>query len=291
MAVESEVSIEIVRDLLDRKVEGQLGVLQAGFTHEQAAATVQTALEGIAAAESIDPMLALEAKAATAYWGAWRGVTVRFARADERLVPEHWLAFGERQSSLSTSGRKASTPAGAILNYLYALAEFECRLALLAVGLDPGLGWAHRDAPYRDSAALDLLEPLRPEVNAFVHRLIATRTFSRREFVETRDGQVWLAAELARALGNSTLTPLGAQRLHACRAGRQGPRPIERNGRAGAWVENSWLPRQGHGHARMTQPGDPIAASNAGRGMPNMRSRSRGCGPRLLPRLHPWLQG
>ena len=25
-------------------------------------------------------------------------------------------------------------------------------------GLDAGIGWAHRDAPYRDSAALDLIE-------------------------------------------------------------------------------------------------------------------------------------
>ena len=53
-------------------------------------------------------------------------------------MPEHWCSFGERHSPLTTSPRRAATPAGAILNYLYALAEFECRLALLAVGLDPG---------------------------------------------------------------------------------------------------------------------------------------------------------
>lgn len=132
-------------------------------------------------------------------------VPIRFARADERQVPEHWLLFGERQSPLSTSARKAASPIGAILNYLYVLAEFECRLALLAVGLDPGLGWAHRDVPYRDSAALDLLEALRPAVDAYVLELVTSRTFSRREFAELATGQVRLMPELARSLATSTL--------------------------------------------------------------------------------------
>jgi hypothetical protein len=87
-----------------------------------------------------------------------------------------------------------------LLNYMYALAESECRLALLAVGLDPGLGWVHRDAPYRDSAALDLLEPLRPAVDDYVMRLLETRTFSRREFAELPTGQVRLMPDLARSL-------------------------------------------------------------------------------------------
>lgn len=113
------------------------------------------------------------------------------------------MQFGERHSPLSTSARKAATPTGAILNYLYALAEFECRLALLAVGLDPGLGWAHRDAPYRDSAALDLLEPLRPLVDQYAVSLLRSRTFSRREFAESPVGHVRLTADLAGALSST----------------------------------------------------------------------------------------
>ncbi|MGW3472654.1 CRISPR-associated endonuclease Cas1 [Saccharopolyspora sp. NPDC000995] len=40
------------------------------------------------------------------------------------------------------------------------LAESECRLACLAVGLDPANGIHHADKPDRDSQALDLLEIL-----------------------------------------------------------------------------------------------------------------------------------
>jgi len=75
---------------------------------------------------------------------------------------------------------------------------------LLALGLDPGLGWAHRDAPYRDSAALDLVEAVRPDVDDYVFGLLAERTFSRREFIELPSGQVRVAPSLAKLLAEST---------------------------------------------------------------------------------------
>ena len=37
-------------------------------------------------------------------------------------------------------------PANAMLNYLYAVLESEARLAIAALGLDPGLGFWHVDA-------------------------------------------------------------------------------------------------------------------------------------------------
>ncbi len=83
--------------------------------------------------------------------------------------------------------------------------EFECRLGLVAMGLDPGLGWAHRDAPYRDSAALDVLEAVRPRVDEWLLRLLRERTFTRREFVEAPTGQVRLMPALARMLAESAL--------------------------------------------------------------------------------------
>jgi CRISPR/Cas system-associated endonuclease Cas1 len=190
------------------KVRGQLELLRRARSDQDPAAisTVELALSTLESVNSMQAALSLEAKAAAAYWGAWREVPMRFARLDQSRIPERWSRFAERQSPLSTSPRKAVTPAGAMLNYLYALAESECRLALLAVGLDPGLRWAHRDAPYRDSAALDLLEVLRPEVDDYLMRLLEARTFSCREFAELPSGQVRLMPDLARAL--STTLPV-----------------------------------------------------------------------------------
>jgi CRISPR-associated protein Cas1 len=42
--------------------------------------------------------------------------------------------------------------------------------------LDPRLGIVHADAKGRQSLALDLMEPVRPEVDAFVLDMIERRT-------------------------------------------------------------------------------------------------------------------
>jgi len=209
LATDTEAGLAVVRYLLEAKVEGQLSILERHFPADRRAiGTVRAALESVRQCRSTKEALVWEARAATAYWGAWPALPTVFSRADVSKIPQHWRTAGNRHSPLSTSPRLATTPAQAILNYLYALAEFECRLALLAVGLDPGLGWAHRDAPYRDSAALDLLEPIRPAVDDFALGLLEEKTFSRREFVELATGQVRLSSGLAKRLADSTLGSL-----------------------------------------------------------------------------------
>jgi hypothetical protein len=54
-----------------------------------------------------------------------------------------------------------------------------------------GLGIVHNDARGRQSMALDLVEPVRPEV---VLDMIERRTFRKVEFVETADAHLWLRA-------------------------------------------------------------------------------------------------
>ena len=77
----------------------------------------------------------------------------------------------------------------AILNYLYAC-SIEARLAAAALGLDPGLGFIHLDTPARDSLACDLMEPVRPEVDAWVLDWITREPLKREWFFEQRDGHV-----------------------------------------------------------------------------------------------------
>jgi hypothetical protein len=88
----------------------------------------------------------------------------------------------------------------ALLNYVYALVEAEAILACQAVGLDPGLGLVHADTRGRQSLALDVMEPVRPEVDDFVLGLLESRTFRKVEFVETSDGHVRLRSPLTHEL-------------------------------------------------------------------------------------------
>ncbi len=90
---------------------------------------------------------------------------------------------------------------GTRVHYPYAVLEAEARLACLAMGLDPALGLLHADLRARDSLALDLMEPVRPAVDALVLDLARAHVFSREDFFETRQGVCRvlppLAAELA----------------------------------------------------------------------------------------------
>jgi hypothetical protein len=112
-------------------------------------------------------------------------------------VPEHWCRFGTRKSPLTGSQRLAANPGNAILNYLYAVLESETRLAVAALGLDPGLGFWHADTPARDSLACDLMEPIRPNVDAFLLDWITREPLKRGWFFEQRDGNCRLMSSLA----------------------------------------------------------------------------------------------
>jgi len=69
--------------------------------------------------------------------------------------------------------------------------------------LDPGLGIVHADAKGRQSLALDIMEPIRPEVDAFVLDMVERRTFRKAEFTETSDGHVRLLAPLTHELAET----------------------------------------------------------------------------------------
>jgi hypothetical protein len=131
---------------------------------------------------------------------AWSALDLRWAKADLPKVPEHWRTFGTRASPLTGNPRLAANPANAILNYLYALVEAGARLTCLAIGLDPGLGILHADLRARDSLALDVMEPVRPEVDAYVLGLLGGRTFRWADFIETRQGGCRIVAPLTHEL-------------------------------------------------------------------------------------------
>jgi hypothetical protein len=126
-------------------------------------------------------------------------------------MPEHWRSFGARRSPLTGSPRLAVNPPNAILNYLYSVLESEARLAAAALGLDPGLGFLHKDAPTRDSLACDLMEPIRPQVDAFLLDWITREPLRREWFFEQRDGNCRLMGSFAVCL--SETAPMWARAI------------------------------------------------------------------------------
>ncbi len=200
LATSSDTAMDIARVLLRDKLDGQASVLAGLPITSEASASVHAAVDALPSAASARELLLVEAAAAAAYWMGWSDVVVKFATKDVAHVPSHWLRFGTRASPLTSSPRKAVNPANAILNYLYALLEFECVIALRTLGLDPGMGVLHADTWARDSLALDLMEAVRPKVDAMVLDLLAKRVFAAKEFFETRGGDCRLVSPLPSTL-------------------------------------------------------------------------------------------
>src|SRR5882672_11026849 len=114
-----------------------------------------------------------------------------------------------RQSCLANGRQKDRNlilPPNAILNYLYALLESETRLAIAALGLDPGIGVMHVDSPSRDSLACDLMEAIRPQVDAYLLDWIVREPLHREWFFEQRSGNCRLMGPFAMRLSETSPT-------------------------------------------------------------------------------------
>ena len=96
------------------------------------------------------------------------------------------------------SRRPPLDPVNALLSFLYTLLTHDCRSACESVGLDPAVGFLHRDRPGRPSLALDLMEELRPVLaDRLALSLINRRQLRARDF-ETREGGAVMMSDEAR---------------------------------------------------------------------------------------------
>ena len=202
----SGAALRITRELISQKLAGQEQVARHKLLDDATADKIAQFRAEVPAADTIATVRLIEAQSALAYWSAWRTLPINFPKNDLRRVPDHWRSFGARISPLTGSPRLAANPPNAILNYLYALLESEARLAAAALGLDPGLGVLHVDAPNRDSLALDILEPARPQVDAYLLDWITRQPLKREWFFEQRDGNCRLMGPFAKQLSETALT-------------------------------------------------------------------------------------
>jgi CRISPR-associated protein Cas1 len=118
----------------------------------------------------------------------------------------YFAVFNEllRGSGFTFSGRMRrppTDPVNALLSFVYSLITQECSSALQGVGLDPYVGFLHRDRPGRVSLALDLLEEFRaPWADRFVLTLINRRQVQPDNFISEASGAVRLTEEARKKL-------------------------------------------------------------------------------------------
>lgn len=193
LAVTNGLDLAIARELIAGKLDGQRRILVRLGADLREHDKLRAALD---AAESIERVRVTEATSAGFYFSAWRDVRIRFRERDVARIPARWLRADSRASVLTGAPRAATSPINAMRNYLFACCESEARLALLAHGCDPAMGVLYADQRNRDSLALDAMEPVRADVDAFLLDLLEDRVFTARDFGELPNGICRIAAPL-----------------------------------------------------------------------------------------------
>jgi CRISPR-associated protein Cas1 len=188
---------EIVRSIVSAKIANQRTVLQRALrdhgdemTAEDHAAVQATIdrqgriLRRVAVgSDGADVLRGAEGEAAYGYFAVFAHL-IRAADPDIR--------FNGR------SRRPPLDPVNALLSFLYTLLTHDCRSAAESVGLDPAVGFLHRDRPGRPSLALDLMEELRPVLSDRLALSLINRQQLRSADFERRDGGAVLLSEAGR---------------------------------------------------------------------------------------------
>lgn len=152
-AASPEATLRVARALLQAKLTGTEALLNQRDAREAAARLAQIRLD-LANAQSPASLMGLEGSAA-AIW---------FGHLAATLATE-WQFKGRNR-------RPPRDPLNALLSLGYTLLAADMTAAVQTAGLDPALGFLHQIAPARAALVLDLMEPLRPSVDALSLQLL-----------------------------------------------------------------------------------------------------------------------
>lgn len=150
--------------------------------------TIAGMLLEIAQCEDLESLRGMEGKAAVLY----------FQSIDELVLKnEEFFSFERR------TRRPPTDPMNALLSFAYTLLEHACTAALEGVGLDPYVGFLHRDRPGRASLSLDLMEELRgPVAERFILTLINQQVITPKHFTRRENEAVLLTDDGRKAFLN-----------------------------------------------------------------------------------------
>lgn len=99
----------------------------------------------------------------------------------------------------SRSRHPALDMVNSMLNYVYGILYGHIESALIKTGLDPYIGFFHRDEYNRPVLTYDVIEPFRPWADWTVFHLCTNELFDDSHFL-VEDGQYWLQGEAKRIL-------------------------------------------------------------------------------------------
>lgn len=174
-------STQIARLIVAAKIANSRAILQREIRNHGENEEIQSVVKHLASsirrsktAESVDQVRGMEGDAAAHYFSIFN-----------QLIREDDFVFEGRIK------RPPKDAVNAMLSFTYSLITQECVSALAGVGLDPYVGFLHKDRPGRASLALDLLEEFRAAwADRFVLTMINRKQFKQNDFVTEGSGAV-----------------------------------------------------------------------------------------------------
>lgn len=143
---------------------------------KQACGTLSALVGQLSLCDSVDSARGVEGAAARTYFAAFDAMIVQ---------QKEEFFFRER------TRRPPLDRVNALLSFVYTLLMHDVVAALECVGLDPAVGFLHRDRPGRPGLALDLMEELRTWLaDRFVLSLINLRQITADDFETLENGAV-----------------------------------------------------------------------------------------------------
>lgn len=151
-----------------------------------AAASLASSLERLDAADTLEVIRGIEGDSARAYFEVFNSLIV---------AQKDGFAFRGRNR------RPPRDAINALLSFVYTLLTHDAASALEGVGLDPQVGFLHRDRPGRPGLALDLVEEFRAFLaDRLVLSLVNRRQVDPKGFTTTETGGVWMDDETRRTV-------------------------------------------------------------------------------------------
>ena len=185
-ADDQNLSGRIAKLIISAKIANSRSVLQRQIRNHGENKKIVAVVNQLAAsirrcqnAQDVDQIRGMEGEAAANYFSIF-----------DQLLKGGDFSFEGRIK------RPPTDPVNALLSFAYSLITQECASALSGVGLDPYVGFLHKDRPGRLSLALDLMEEFRAYwADRFVLTLINRRQFKKSDFVVEGSGAVRLKDE------------------------------------------------------------------------------------------------
>jgi len=190
-ADDEEATVDVVRSVLTGKLANCRTVLQRVLRDhgekvnaqaiKEVSARLSHYLERIGRETNIETLRGMEGDAAHKYFSVFNELIT--AQKED-------FAFEERNR------RPPLDNVNSLLSFVYTLIMHDVRSALESVGLDPAVGFLHRDRPGRPGLALDLMEEFRPFLaDRLVLSLINLKKVRKGGFKKTDTGAVVMSDE------------------------------------------------------------------------------------------------